>query len=71
MAYLLPVYTMDHEVGPSKMVFSVVRFHGLNFPWSDFLKKLIYKAFGPFTRCNPNMDQGEWPCNKKVNELVV
>ena len=29
-----------------------------------FLKKLIYKAFGPFTRYKSNVDQEEWPCTK-------
>ena len=55
-----PVYTMDHEVGPWKMAF----FHG---PTSiiRFLKKSIYKAFGPLTRCKPNGDKEEWPCTKK------
>ena len=33
---------MDHEVGPWKKAF----FHGLT-SWSDFLKKAIYKVFGP------------------------
>ena len=31
--------------------------------WSDFFKS-IYKAFGPLTRCKPNVDQKEWPCTK-------
>ena len=35
------------------------------FPWSDFLKNHIYKAFGPLTRCKPNVDQEGWPCTKK------
>jgi hypothetical protein len=26
-------------------------------PWPDFLTKSIYKAFGLFTRCKPNVDQ--------------
>ena len=29
-----------------------------------FLKKSIYKAFGPLTRCKSNVDQEEWPCIK-------
>ena len=36
-----PVYTMDHEVGPLKMAFSMVWLHG---PTSMFP---FYKAFGP------------------------
>ena len=39
-------------------------FHGpTSMVW--FLKKLVYKAFGPLTRCKPNVDQEEWPCTKK------
>ena len=46
-----PVYTMDHEVGPWKMAF----FHGpSSMVW--FLKKSIYKAFGPLTRRKLNVD---------------
>jgi hypothetical protein len=54
-----PVYTMDHVVGPWRMAF----LHG---PTSmvRFLKKSIYKAFGPFTRCKPNVDQEAQPCIK-------
>ena len=39
-------------------------FHG---PTSTvrFLEKTIYKAFGPLTRCKPNVDQEEWPRTKK------
>ena len=33
--------------------------------WSNSLKIYILKAFGPLTRCKPNMDQGKWPCTKK------
>jgi hypothetical protein len=32
---------------------------------SNFFKIPIYKAFGPLTKCNPNVDQEEWPCTKK------
>ena len=44
--------------------FPKVRLHG---PTSvvQFLKKPIYKAFGPLTTCKPNVDQEEWPCIKK------
>ena len=28
-------------------------------PWSNFLKKSIYKVFGPLTRCKSNVDQEE------------
>ena len=47
---------MDHEVGPWKMV--------------QLLEKSIYKAFGPLTRCKPNVDQEEWSCIRKVNEFI-
>ena len=40
----------DHEVGPWKMAF---------FLMLRFLKKIIYKAFGPLTRCKLNVDQEE------------
>ena len=33
-------------------------------PWSSFLKNQFYTAFGPLTRCRPNLDQEEWPCTK-------
>ena len=36
----------------------------IQLPWSNFFK-IIYKAFGSFTRCKWNMDQEEWPCTKK------
>jgi hypothetical protein len=57
--YLGLVYIMDHEDGPWKIAFS----HGLT-QWSNFhgpisQKKTIYKAFGPLTRCKPNVDQEE------------
>ena len=50
---------MDYEVGPWKMAL----LHG---PTSmvHFLKKPIYKAFGPLARCKLNVDQEEWPCTK-------
>ena len=32
--------------------------------WSNFSRKLIYKAFGPLIKCKPNVDQEEWPCTK-------
>ena len=35
------------------------------FPWSNFLKKSICKAFGTLTRCKLSVDQEEWPCTKK------
>jgi hypothetical protein len=47
---------LDHGRWPFSMV---------QLSWSDFCKKSIYKAFGPFTRCHPNVDQEEWPCTKK------
>ena len=50
----------DHERWP----FPMVRLHGPTIMvW--FLKKSIYKVFGPFIRCKPNVDHGEWPCTKK------
>ena len=52
------VYTIDHELVPRKMPYSVVRVHGLHF-MVRVLKKLIYKAVGPLTRCKPNVDQEE------------
>ena len=48
------VYTMNHEVGPWKMAFSMVQL-----PRSDFSKKYFTKAFGPLARCKPNVDQEE------------
>ena len=51
------VYTMDHEIEPWKMAF----FHGPTFV-IRFLKKTIYKTFGPLTKYKPNVDQEEWPC---------
>ena len=50
---------LDHGRWP----FSMVRLDG---PTSmvQFLKKSIYKAFGPLTRCKPNVDQEEWPFTK-------
>ena len=35
-----------------------------------FLKNSIYKVFGPFTRCKSNVEQEEWPCTNKVDELI-
>ena len=37
----------------------------VQFPWSNFLKKSICKAFEPLTRYKPNVDQGEWSCTQK------
>ena len=57
---LEPIYTVDHEVGPWKMV--------ALFPWFgfivqlsrfDFFRTSIYNAFGPLTRYKPNVDQEE------------
>ena len=51
-----PVYTMDHEVGPWKVVFSMARLDcPISMVW--LLKKLIYKAFGLHTTCKLNVDQ--------------
>ena len=47
---------MDHEVGPWKMAF----LHG------SISYKIIYKAFGPLTRCKLNVNQED----QKVNVLV-
>ena len=33
-------------------------------PMVWFLKKSIYKAFGPLTRCKLKVNQEEWPCTK-------
>jgi hypothetical protein len=52
------VYTIDHELVPRKMPYSPVRVHGLHF-MVRVLKKMIYKAVGPLTRCKPNVDQEE------------
>ena len=52
------------EVEPWKMAFSMFQLDGpTSMVW--FLEKWIYKAFGPLTRCKPNVDQEEWPCIKK------
>ena len=50
---------MDHRGWP----FFMVRLDG---PTSmvRFLKNSIYKAFGPLTRCRPNVDQEESSCTK-------
>ena len=49
----MPVYTMDHEVGPWKMAFS----HG---PIVFKKKNSSTKSLGP--KVKPNVDQEEWPC---------
>ena len=55
----------DHGRWPLFMV----SFHGsTSMVW--FFKKLIYKVFGPFTRCKLNVDWEEWPCTQKVNVLI-
>ena len=55
---------MAHEVVPCRQAF--IYGHTL---WSHFdgtiSKICIFKAFGPLTRCEPNMDQEKWPCVKK------
>ena len=56
--FLGAVYTIDHELVPHKMPYSAVRVHGVHF-MVQVLKKLIYKAVGPLTRCKPNVDQEE------------
>lgn len=53
----------DHGRWPSCMVWrdgpnSMVRFLIKK-------KRSIYNAFGPLSRCKPNVDQQEWPCTKK------
>jgi hypothetical protein len=55
---------MDHEVGPWKMAFSMVRLDG---PTSmfQFLKVSLYKASGPLTSRKPNVEQEECPCAEK------
>ena len=44
------------------------------FSWSNFhgpiSKKTIYKAFGPLTRCKPNVDQKWMIMHQKMNVLV-
>ena len=33
--------------------------HEVQLPWSNFLEIIIYKAFGPLTRCKSNVDQDD------------
>ena len=48
-------------------------------PWSDLMvptsmiriKRSVYKVFGPLTRCEPNVDQEEWPWTKKLMCLFI
>ena len=58
----LTPWTMKSDHG--RWPFSMVRHHGPTF-MGRFLKKSIYKVFGSFTSCKPNVDQEEWPCTKK------
>jgi hypothetical protein len=39
-------------------------------PWSNFFKKSTYKAFGPLTRCKPNVDQEGIDHAPKVDVLI-
>ena len=48
-------YIMDHEVVSCQRAFS----HG----HASMVQ--FFKAFGPFTRCKPNVDQEKWPCTQK------
>ena len=54
----------EHERWPFPMIW-------LDGPTSmaQFLKELIYKAFGPLTRCKSNLDKEEWHA-PKVNMLI-
>ena len=56
---------MNHEVGP----WNIVRPDGPTC-MIQFCTKSNYKAFGPLTRCKPNVDQEEWPCTKTMNVLI-
>ena len=63
ISLLGPLYTMDHEVGSLK----IPLFHGPTW-WSNIrslisLKNWMYQAFGPLTRCNPNV-------HRKMNVLI-
>ena len=54
-----PVYIMDHEIGPWKMVFFPWSDLMVQHPWSNFLKKSICKALGSSLGVNQNVDQEE------------
>ena len=56
---------MNHEVGP----WNIVCPDGPTC-MIQFCTKSNYKAFGPLTRCKPNVDQEEWPCTKTINVLI-
>ena len=44
--------------------FSMAWLHGPTFV-VRFLENSIYKVFRPLTRCEPIVDQEEWPCTKR------
>ena len=64
--YLGPVCTMDHEVGPGKMVFSYGPTSMLR-----VLRKSIYTTFGPLARCKPNSGpRGRMTMHQKMTVLI-
>jgi hypothetical protein len=58
---------MDHEVGPWKMTFSMVKLPQSNFFYLKENKKTkqYTKPLSPSLGVNQNVDQEEWPCTKK------
>ena len=58
------VYIIDHEICPMS---KGIVFYGHAF-MVRFLKPCILKAFGPLTRCKPNVDQDKWPCTIYILE---
>ena len=60
MGWFTP-WTMKSDHG--RWPFPMARLHGPTF-MVRFLGKSIYKAFGPLTRCKPNVNQEEWSCTK-------
>ena len=59
---------VDHGRWPFSMVWLDGPTPGLSF----FKKKnSIYKVFGSLTKCTRNVDQGEWPCTKKVMNALI
>ena len=54
---------MNHEVVSCQMTFFVVTLH------VRFMKYVVFKAFGPLTRCKPNMNKEEW-MHEKMDVLA-
>ena len=70
LIYIGLVYTVVHEVGPWKMVFTYGPTSMVRFFIFFKLKKSTCKAYGPLARCKQNVGQDEWPCTQKVKMLI-